>query len=150
MDSNKITDLMKAASAGDLARVRALLAAGADINAADIFGNTALLYAVLEGQDAVVRALLEAGADPQAKNQIGVTPLSAAKARGVNVDSWSGRKAEHQLLPATGAGAEKPEPETKPAPKREKIKPSDRPKGELRTFEDWEQFYSKKGHREGS
>ncbi len=49
---------------GEDAPVLALLEQGADLNAADRFGYTALHRAVQFDRQAVVRALLEAGADP--------------------------------------------------------------------------------------
>ena len=54
---------------GEVARqFQALLEAGADPNAADRTGNTALHRAAMVNAGAHVLALLEAGADPQAKN----------------------------------------------------------------------------------
>ncbi len=54
--------LIDAAKAGDAGRVRALLAAGADVNAKDVNGQTALMGAAQEGYPDIVRILKEAGA----------------------------------------------------------------------------------------
>lgn len=56
--------LLKAAELGDAARVRALLQAGADVNARDASGRTPLTWAALGDRVAVARLLVAAGADP--------------------------------------------------------------------------------------
>lgn len=60
-------ELRKAADEGDLARVRDLIAAGADLDGPGPHGHTALMAAANQGHAEVVRALLEAGADPRAE-----------------------------------------------------------------------------------
>jgi ankyrin repeat protein len=61
------TPLMRAAESGNIDEVRALLKAGADVNAAwPAWGHTALMFAAGEGHLEVVKALLAAGADPYA------------------------------------------------------------------------------------
>ncbi|WP_281864254.1 M48 family metallopeptidase [Planomicrobium okeanokoites] len=57
------TDLMSAASAGDLAGIDNALDAGDDILARDSEGSDALMYAVYSSQADTVAYLLEAGAD---------------------------------------------------------------------------------------
>ncbi len=54
--------LLAAAGSGDMERVRALIADGADVNAADADGDTALQAAARRGDVAMVDVLLEAGA----------------------------------------------------------------------------------------
>ena len=66
---------MGAAAEGDLARVRDLLAKGADVNAGDQAGRTALMVAA---NAAVAEALIAKGADVNAKNRGGLTALSFA------------------------------------------------------------------------
>lgn len=70
--------LMRAVEGGDVARVRVLLAAGADPNAAAECGETALMRAVSKGNLEVVEVLLEAGGDVHAKSENGFTPLFMA------------------------------------------------------------------------
>jgi ankyrin repeat protein len=81
MSSSRTVDpdaLHLAAVSGDLPRVRALLAAGWDINEFDEFGKTALHYAADEEHLDVVRHLLESGANVNAADArtIGNTPLA--------------------------------------------------------------------------
>lgn len=52
-----------AAIAGDVVAARALLQSGADINALDRFGQTALMLAAHGGHEALVEALIAHGAD---------------------------------------------------------------------------------------
>lgn len=80
--NNGITELMKAASSGDLNSVQALIAQGADLNAKDIFGRTALMYAVGAESADVTRVLLYNGADVQAQMPGGVTALNLAERKG--------------------------------------------------------------------
>ena len=54
--------LPDAAYRGDLARLRALLAGGADVDAVDKDGDTALICAAFKGHLGCVRELLRAGA----------------------------------------------------------------------------------------
>lgn len=72
---------MIAASRGDTGEARRLIEAGAEVNAADIFGNTALLYAARGGHADVVQLLLRNGADIRIKNKQGDGCLDAAKIR---------------------------------------------------------------------
>jgi hypothetical protein len=70
--------LGKAAREGDLAKLRALLADGADPNRRDGNGNSPLLEAVAAGQAAAARALVAAGANPNLGSSGGRTPLIEA------------------------------------------------------------------------
>ena len=68
--------LRRAASAGDLAKVKELLAAGVDVNAANAYGGTPLSFACDKGHAAVVDLLLERGADIHTRDTFyGNTPL---------------------------------------------------------------------------
>ncbi len=81
-DSDSAPGLIDAARAGDAARVRALLQAGADAGAAELDGSTALLWASHRDDVESVRLLIEAGADVSAGNDLGATPLWAASENG--------------------------------------------------------------------
>ena len=78
-----INDLSGAARAGDVARVRLLLADGKDPNQADSAGGrTALHWAVRSGNAEIVDVLIESGADLDKGDQAGKTPLSHAAESG--------------------------------------------------------------------
>jgi uncharacterized protein len=59
-----ITPLMAAASQGQTAAVKALIAAGANVNAINSARNTALIAAINSRHKSTILALLDAGADP--------------------------------------------------------------------------------------
>lgn len=71
-----------AARFGDGARVAALLAVGAAVDAADVNGWTPLHEAALGGHAAVASTLMAAGAPVDAVSNKGFTPLHAAAQRG--------------------------------------------------------------------
>ena len=75
-------EIIKAAKAADLARLRELLANdGALIEARDKDGSTPLHCAVWKGHEEIVAFLIQAGADVNATNENdhwGTTPLHAA------------------------------------------------------------------------
>lgn len=74
--------LLDAAYEGDLKKVRNLLEAGAEVNAKDEDGYTALIRASSGGDIEIVKALLEAGADVNAKNEVEVAALVLASKKG--------------------------------------------------------------------
>ena len=74
--------LRTAAALGDVPTVRALVAAGADVDAADECGLGPLAVAAWRGRAATVRELLRAGADHAAVAPGGATAWSAARANG--------------------------------------------------------------------
>jgi ankyrin repeat protein len=74
--------LFRAAKAGDISRVRLLLADGADVNARRWNNRTALIAAAEAGHIAVVEHLLERGADPNARLTDGESALSLATVAG--------------------------------------------------------------------
>lgn len=76
-------ELRRAASSGDAAKVRQLLAAGADVNAANPYGGTALAFACDKGRTEVVKVLLEHGANVEIQDRFyKAKPLSWAVIKG--------------------------------------------------------------------
>jgi hypothetical protein len=102
--------LRRAASAGDLAKVKDLLTAGVDVNAANAYGGTALAFAADKGHVAVVELLLERGADANVKDRFyNLTPLAWAVNHGhadvVRALLAKGAQSEAEALSAAaGAG----------------------------------------------
>ena len=80
------TPLLKAAEAGDLAAVNALLAKGARASEASDIGITPAYVAATNGDAAVLRRLLDAGAEVATTDASGDTLLMAA-ARAGNLDA---------------------------------------------------------------
>ena len=70
--------LVDAVKAGDAARMRAIIDAGADVNAAEPDGATPLHWAAYGADVEAARLLLEAGAVANTGNRYGVRPLSLA------------------------------------------------------------------------
>ena len=95
--------LVDAVKTGDLAAVQALLAARADVNAAQPDGTTALHWAAHQDEVDVAQALIRAGANVKAANRYGATPLWLA--------SVNGSAAVIALLIEAGADANAASPE---------------------------------------
>lgn len=76
VDLHGSTPLMHAALYGDVALMRLLIDQGADVNAADKTGATALMWAA--GDLGKVRLLVEHGATVDVRSEIGRTPLLIA------------------------------------------------------------------------
>ena len=74
--------LADAAEQRDPARVRALLAAGVDVNAAQVDGTTALHWAAYYDDVETAALLVRAGANVNAVNRYGARPLSLAGSNG--------------------------------------------------------------------
>lgn len=73
------TDLINAVRAGDVAKVSALLASGADVNERDRAGQrTAMHWAAKGGNRAAMETLIAAKADPNIKDRQGRTPMWGA------------------------------------------------------------------------
>lgn len=71
--------LREAARAGDLARIEALLAAGAPVDAPARYGQTPLYFAAESGHLDAARRLVEAGAEVNARDRFfGASPLALA------------------------------------------------------------------------
>lgn len=73
--------LIRAAGRADVVALRQLIKDGAQVNAVDEWGNTALLLAAREGDVETARALLRAGADVDGRGGP-LTPLGQAALRG--------------------------------------------------------------------
>ncbi len=84
MTGARADDLMSAAGRGDLVAVNTLIAHGADVNAKDGNGQTALYWATTGGHTDVMQTLLAHGADVNAKNISGQTALEVAAQLGHN------------------------------------------------------------------
>jgi len=95
--------LIDAVRARDLATVQKLIAARADLNAAQPDGTTALHLAAHQDAVDVVQALIRAGANVKAANRYGATPLWLA--------SINGSAAVIELLIEAGADANAASPE---------------------------------------
>jgi hypothetical protein len=82
-----------------------LLQTGANPNARDLFGQTALLSAVARGRSRFALLLLEQHADPQASDDAGNTPLHLAARRGdaAVVAALLARGADPRVRNATAA-----------------------------------------------
>ena len=74
----KRKDCPYAAFSGNIEDVKKALDAGADVNAKDNTGFTALIWASIYGHTEIVRKLLNAGADVNAKTNSGQTALIGA------------------------------------------------------------------------
>jgi ankyrin repeat protein len=74
--------VVQAAKKDDLAGVRTLIRAKADVSAAEVDGSTALLWAAYHSNVEATRALLAAGAKVNVANRYGVTPLLQASRLG--------------------------------------------------------------------
>lgn len=96
--TNVNNELLSAASSGDTAAAARLLGQGADVDAKNNQGDTALLLAAKSGKIDTARLLIEKGADIEAKNNVGETALIAA--------CTSGHAEIAQLLVEKGAAAD--------------------------------------------
>lgn len=74
--------LARAAQQKDFAAVAALVEEGADVDAAQVDGMTALHWAVYHDDAETVKLLIDAGANATSKNRYGVTALSIACTNG--------------------------------------------------------------------
>lgn len=100
--SERETALMAAAAGGHVEVLQLLLQWGADPNAVDSLGRTALVYGIVAAQPEAVRILLQTGARPNTADRNRRTPLMEA----VSADSPRRREVEGrlvELLAARGA-----------------------------------------------
>ena len=78
LNMTKSSLLLKAASNGKVAKVRRLLAKGADVDHADSYGMTALSWAAITSRVDIAMLLLERGAKVNGPNSNGITALMYA------------------------------------------------------------------------
>ena len=76
--------LIEAVKENHIITVKALLSAGANVNAKDTFGETLLHLSAVRGYKEMTSMLIAEGADVDAKDERGLTPLHAA--------AWGGHK----------------------------------------------------------
>ena len=81
LDAADRTPLMYAAAKGNIRTARALLDLGADVNARNSTGDTALRVAASDGTPDVAKLLLEAGGDLLLPGRLLLTPLDRARER---------------------------------------------------------------------
>jgi hypothetical protein len=81
-NSDGLTALIVAASAGDTDTVKSLLGQGAGVNATSVDGQTALIAAVVNNQLDVVQILIAAGANLNAATRFTGTALEVAERKG--------------------------------------------------------------------
>lgn len=116
MGAEGTTPLQDAVHREDLAEVRRLIAAGADVKAPNRYGMTALALACTNGNSALVELLLKAGADPQTRLPSGETVLMTAArtgrveavkallAAGADVQAKEARRGQTALMWAAAEG----------------------------------------------
>jgi ankyrin repeat protein len=75
-------NLNRASSKGDLSAVKKLISDGADVNATDSSGRTALVEAAWGGHNDVVKYLIEKGANVNTGDNVGYTALMRASEEG--------------------------------------------------------------------
>lgn len=93
------TPLHAAAASGQISVVKLLLELGVEVDAVNIYGNTALHVACLNGQDIVVSKLLEFHAAVNAVNHKGmVSPLFAGLGRLLNVNLFVPRLCHDNIV----------------------------------------------------
>lgn len=78
------TPLVDAIVEGDRDHALSLISDGADVNASQPDGTTALMYAAYQGDTELAEALLEAGANPNVENDYGTAAILEASIMGAN------------------------------------------------------------------
>jgi len=84
VSDGQTTPVMLAAHTGDASKVRELVADGADLDAQDAYGWTALRYAVRANHEDCAAALIELGAKVDLASASGRTPLMSAAGNGLS------------------------------------------------------------------
>mmetsp|Transcript_1522 Transcript_1522/g.3665 ORF Transcript_1522/g.3665 Transcript_1522/m.3665 type:complete len:207 (-) Transcript_1522:126-746(-) len=84
LGDGETTPLMMAAHKNDAEEVKAYVKNGANLNAQDLYGWTALRYAVRADNVEATKALLDGGADMNLPSKSGRTPLMSAASNGIS------------------------------------------------------------------
>jgi len=95
--------LIPASAAGDIAKVRELIAAGADVNVRAVGGRTPLIEAAYAGNSEIAKLLLDAGANIGLKKDDGESALSFAQS-GNHAQIVQMILGVEQLMVASGRG----------------------------------------------
>ena len=88
-------EFLELCETGDAVKVAEAIRNGANVNARNNIGSTALIYAAYEGHTETARVLLQNGADVNARDNSGETALMEA--------AWKGHKETARLLLQSGA-----------------------------------------------
>jgi len=127
LDAADRTPLMYAAAKGNVVTARALVEMGANVNAKNAFGDTALRVAASDGTVDVAKVLLEAGGDPLMPGRMLLTPLDRARERhtpqGRMIAALFMRAQEARAAKRPGKGRKLPSSrrKSKPARRRPRI-----------------------------
>ena len=105
---------------GDTEAVRALLAAGSDVNETVSGGRTPLIMAIVFERTQIITLLLEAGADPHQPDSLGLNAADWAERKGLNLlNQRQGLKREmpsvtprKEPIPLGGVALNQPEKQT--------------------------------------
>ncbi len=116
LHGDSVDELMQAARHGDTDKVEQLLTSGVDVNARNILGESALIFAIDECRTEAARLLLQKGAQTEFYTKLGYTPLMKAAAEGcteivklllnknVDIDKGEPRKKFNALFKAAERG----------------------------------------------
>lgn len=104
--------LHTAVGTGDVERIVMLLDAGADIDAKDSWGDTALLQTADRNDFAMMQMLLDRGADYMAKDRLGLDLANRlGRKKGQQLVDKTALELEHAIAALEGRGVEVPAPD---------------------------------------
>ena len=102
--TSNVEELHRAARAGDLKQVEALIAKGTPVNGRDSLGGTPLHDAAWAGEAEIVECLIRAGADVNARHSEGT--IDTARLRGADEPFRGCRGAARARRRSQSAGAD--------------------------------------------